>query len=180
MDNYNTRTAVDAAKVKEYLDAAGYKGEKLVLLTSDNPDPANVIAGMLTQQGINVEVKALDNASANALMAETEGWDLLFGRMAGDYNVTVWQHGFSYGNTPTGDRTMYHLVDDEWEEMLNTCLDQEGHTPENMKAWWEHCAKNAYAMGLYTGVTYDIMPEDMVFLTFGDKLTALTGASIYK
>ncbi|HHU22857.1 MAG TPA: ABC transporter substrate-binding protein [Clostridiales bacterium] len=180
MDNYNTRTSVDPDVVKGYLEKAGYKGEKVILLSTNSlTDATNVIEGMLLAQGINVEAKILDDPSANALLADPAGWDIMVGMMAGDYNVTVWQHGFSYGNTPTGDRTMYHLIDDEWEDLLNLCISEDGHTPENMKAWWEHCVENAYAMGLYTSNAHDILPEDMTYYVRGDKLTPLTGASTY-
>ena len=180
MDNYNTRTSVDYDLVKSYLDKAGYKDEKVILLAATNAsDAAQIIEGQLLAAGINAEAKILDNSSANTLRNDPTGWDLEVGMMAGDFNVTVWQHGFSYGNTPTGDRTMYHLVDDEWEALLNACLTDEGHTPENMKAWWDHCVENAYAMGLYTGTNQDILPEDMTYYVQGDKLMPLTGASTY-
>ena len=176
----HTRTSVDPDVVKGYLEKAGYKGEKVILLSTNSlTDATNVIEGMLLAQGINVEAKILDDPSANALLADPAGWDIMVGMMAGDYNVTVWQHGFSYVNTPTGDRTMYHLIDDEWEDLLNLCISEDGHTPENMKAWWEHCVENAYAMGLYTSNAHDILPEDMTYYVRGDKLTPLTGASTY-
>lgn len=180
MDNYNTRSSVDADLVKSYLEKAGYNNEKVILMAgSMASDAAVVIEGMLLAQGINCEAKVLDNNSANTLRADPAGWDIELGMMAGDFNVTVWQHGFSYGNVSTGDRTMYHLVDQEWEDLLNACLTEEGHTAENMKAWWEHCAENAYAMGLYAPTQQDIMPEDMTYYVLGDKLQPLTGASIY-
>ena len=180
MDNYNTRTSVDFDLVKSYLDKAGYKDEKVILLAATNAsDAAQIIEGQLLAAGINAEAKILDNSSANTLRNDPTGWDLEVGMMAGDFNVTVWQHGFSYGNTSTGDHTMYHLVDDEWEALLNACLTEEGHTPENMQAWWDHCVENAYAMGLYTGTNQDILPEDMTYYVQGDKLMPLTGASTY-
>ena len=180
MDNYNTRTGVDSAVVKSYLDKAGYKGETLTILAGNMVgDAAAVVEGMLRQQGIEVNLQVLDPQSANNVRNDPTAWDIEFATMAGDFNVTVWQHGFSYGNVPTKDRTMYFQVDQEWEDLLNLCLTEEGHTPENMKAWWEHCVENAYAMGVYTGSSQDILPEDMTYYVQGDKLTALTGASTY-
>ena len=180
-DNYNTKTGVDSALVKEYLEKANYNGETLTILArSGDDDDVNIIISMLQAQGINATSKLVDQATAMQLQDDPSEWDITYGTMAGDYNVTVWEHAFSYGNTSTKDKTQYHLVDDEWEEMLETCLTEAGHTPENMEKWWDRCTENAYAMGLYATIKNDVLPKNMVYYTIGDKLTALTGASIYK
>lgn len=180
-DNYNTRTGVDSAVVKDYLDKAGYNGETLTILgRAGDDDDVNIIINMLLAQGINAEAKLVDQATAMQLQDDPNEWDIEYTTMAGDYNVTVWEHAFSYGNTSTKDHTQYLLVDDEWEDMLNTCLTEEGHTPENMEKWWDHCAENAYAMALYETTKNDVLPANMVYYTIGDKLTALCGASIYE
>ena len=180
MTNYNTKTGVDSALVKEYLDKAGYKGETIRLLgATPVSDAATIIAAQLMQQGINCEAQVLDNNSANAAQADPAAWDITVYMMAGDFNVTVWSHAFDYANTATGDRTMYHLVDDEWEAMLDTVLTEEGHTPENMEKWWNHAVENAYVMALFTGKSYDVIPEDMTYYCLGDKLTPLPGSSTY-
>ncbi len=180
MTNYNTKTGVDSAVVKDYLDKAGYQGQTIRLLAASMvADAANVVAAQLMAQGINCEAQILDNNSANATMADPSAWDITMGMMAGDFNVTVWSHAFSYANMPEGNSTMYHLVDDEWEAMLNVCLTEEGHTPENMEKWWNHAVENAYVMALYTGNTYDVVPEDMTYYCLGDKLIPLPGACTY-
>lgn len=176
-DNYNTREGVDSAAVKDYLTKAGYNGEKVVLV-SQNGDAATVVAGMLQAQGINCEAKILDRNSAQAVAADPTAWDLDLGMMAGDFNVTVWLHGFSYGNTD-GTHTQTFVVDQEWEDLLNLCCTEDGHTPENLEKWWDHAVENAYTMGLYAGTAQVILPEDMTVFVQGDKLTPLTGASTY-
>lgn len=181
-DNYNTRTGVDSAAVKGYLDAAGYNGETLILVSTNNGnmgDVSAIIAAQLMAQGINVETKVLDNSSANALIAESDGWDLSLGMMAGDQNVTVWSHDFSWGNTADGNRTINFITDQAWEDLLNLCCTEEGHTAENMEKWWDHAIENAYTMGLFTSNVYEVLPEDMTYYVLGDKLMPLTGASTY-
>ena len=181
-DNYNTRTGVDSAAVKSYLDAAGYNNETLILVTTNNGnmgDVAAIIAAQLMAQGISVETKVLDNSSANALIAESDGWDLSLGMMAGDQNVTVWLHDFSWGNTSDGNRSINFVSDQEWEDLLNLCCTEAGHTPENMEKWWDHAVENAYTMGLFTSNVYEVLPEDMTYYVLGDKLMPLTGASTY-
>lgn len=180
MDNYNTKTGVDSDAVKSYLEAAGYQGQTLRLYAASNlSDAATIVAAQLTAQGISCEATALDTNSYNAILADASSWDLVIQTMAGDFNVTVWSHGFAYANTATADHTMFFQTDDEWEAMLNTCLTEAGHTPENMTAWWNHAVENAYVMSLYTGNQFDIIPEDMTYYCLGDKLTPLPGASTY-
>ena len=179
MDNYNTQDTVDTAKVKEYLDKSNYNGETLKLVTQGDSMPATVIAAQLAAQGITVEVSVLDNSSLQTTMLDPSAWDLTFGMMAGDYNVTVWEHMFSYGNTGDGDHTSTFIYDDEWEEMLETCLSEEGHTSENMEAWWQHLVDNAYAIGCYAANKYTVIPTNMTQLYYGDKLTILPGACTY-
>ena len=178
MDNYNTNETVDPAVVKDYLTKANYQGEKITLISQDS-NAATVVAGMLQAQGINCEAKILDRNSMQATAGDPTAWDLELGMMAGDFNVTVWLHGFSWGNTADGNRTANFVTDQKWEDLLNLCCTDAGHTPENMQAWWECAVENAYTMGLYTGTAQVILPEDMTFYVQGDKLTPLTGACTY-
>lgn len=179
LDNYNTRTSVDSELVKSYLEAAGYNGETVHLIIAGNSTPADVVAAQLQAQGINVDVQALDFSSSRDVEADPTAWDLEMGMMAGDYNVTVWQHGFDFANSPEGNRAANFSTDKEWNDLLGLCITGEGHTPENMAAWWQMAVDNAYTMGLYTGNTYDIVPEDTTYVCLGDKLTPLPGACTY-
>lgn len=179
MENYNTKTGVNAGLVKEYLDKSNYKGETLRLLISGKSDPATIVAAQLQAYGINVEVSALDFSSINATSADPKAWDLMIGMMAGDYNVTVWQHGFSFANNGDGDHTANFVYDKEWDDLLNLCCTESGHTPENLECWWQIAVDNAYTMGLYSGNNYVVMPEDMTYFCQGDKLTMLPGACTY-
>jgi len=181
LDNYNTKTSVDAEKVKGYLDAAGYNGETIkLLIMSTFGDVGTIIAAQCAAMGINVELIQVDNATAAATENDPTAWDIYFGMMAGDYNVQAWAHDFSYGNTPEGNRTLTFIQNDEWEALLNECNTNDGHTAENMQAWWNMCVDNAYAMGVFAGNNFNIVPEDCVYVHQGDKLRFLPGACCYK
>ena len=175
MDNYNTRGAVDPNAVKGYLEAAGYNNEQIVIVETGADDAAQIVAAQLQACGINATVQPLDFSSYQARIADPNAWDLDLGMMAGDYNVQVWAHAFSYGNTGDGDHTTNYIVDQEWEDLLNLVNTEEGHTTENMQAWWQHAVDNAYTMGLYSSMIYDIVPEDTTYVCLGDKLTVLPG-----
>ncbi len=95
--------------------------------------------------------------------------------MAGDNIAVVWEHGFGTANTGTG-KTSNYVSDTEWNDLLALCNTADGHTKENMEAWWQHAVDNAYTMGLFTTKTYMVLPSDMVNAVQGDKLTFLPGA----
>ena len=183
MDNYNTKTGVDAALVQSYLDAAGYNGETVTIITATMSSAAEIIVGQLMAVGINAEMKTLDMATATTVASDPTQWSINLGQMAGSFLPVVWAHGFETSNVDTGDsddvRTANFVRDPEWQSMLETCNTINGHTSENMQAWWQHCVDNAYAMGLYTGTTYMIMPENMTKVVMGDKQSFLAGACEY-
>ncbi len=181
LDNYNTKDGVDPAVVQEYLDNSSYGGEKLTLLCqSDFNDVATIISAMLAAYGIDVEIKGLDQATYGATLADSSAWDLAFGMMAGDYNVNAWSHGFDYNsNGADGTQTAYFFQDDEWNELLTLCNTVEGHTGENMLAWWQMAVDNAYTMGLYTGNSYDIAPADCTYVCLSDRLVLLPGGCCF-
>ncbi|MBQ3425033.1 MAG: ABC transporter substrate-binding protein [Clostridia bacterium] len=184
MDNYNTYDggaiegvgANRAEVVKYYLDQSSYKGEKLVILCQgDSADSATVIAAQLAQYGINAEVKSVDRNSARTVQGDPTQWDLELGMMAGDNIAVVWDHGFGTAKTGTG-KTSNYIEDKEWNDLLVLCNTADGHTKENMEAWWQHAVDNAYTMGLFTTKTYMVLPSDMINVVQGDKLTFLPGA----
>lgn len=176
---YNNRTGVDADAVKGHLASAGYNGQTVTLLTTSGNTAAEIVAAQLNVSGINCELKQLDFSSYRAALADPTAWDLEMGMMAGSEMATVWLHQYSYANMD-GTQTSNFIVDQQWEDLLNSIQTEEGHTAENMQAWWDHCAENAYGMGLYNSTMFDIVPADMTYVCFGDKQIPLLGGGAYK
>ncbi len=181
LDNYNTNDGADTEAAAEYLAQSSYNGETLTILCLNTfNDVATVIAAQLTAVGINAQVKGLDQASLNSTQADSSAWDLVLGMMAGDYNVNAWSHGFDYNsNGGSGSATGYFTVDDEWQALLELCNTVDGHTSENMEAWWQMAVDNGYVMGLYTGNSYNVVPEDCTYVCLSDRLHLLVGACCY-
>lgn len=181
LDNYNTRTGVDTDLVADYLSQSSYNGETLTIITlSTYNDVATVIAAQLAAVGINAEVKGLDQATLSSTTADSSAWDLMLGMMAGDYNVNAWSHGFDYNsNGGSGSATGYFTVNDEWQELLELCNTLEGHTSENMLAWWQMAVDNAYTMGLFTGNSYNVVPADCTYVCLSDRQNLLPGACCF-
>jgi ABC-type transport system substrate-binding protein len=181
IDTYNSKSSVDPDTVQKYLDASSYNGETLIMMvTSTFADTATIMAAQLAAYNINVELLQVDNATLGATQADSTAWDMIFGMMAGDYNVQAWLHDFSYNNSASGTQSTTFIKDDEWNDLLNLCNTEDGHTAENMQAWWEMAAEHAYCMGVYAGNNYNIVPEDCVYVCQGDKLRFLPGACCYK
>ena len=176
--HYNNRNGVDMEVVNGYLNAAGYNGETIVLLTTAGNTAAEIVAAQLNAAGITCELKALDMSSYRATIADPTAWDLDMGMMAGSEMATVWLHQYSYANMD-GTQTTNFIVDQEWEDLLNQIQTEEGHTAENMQKWWDHCVANAYGMGLYNGTMYDIVPADMTYVCQGDKQVPMLGGCTY-
>ena len=151
----------------------------MLMLPSDYSTVGTVVAAQLEAAGIHAELKQVDNATFNSTLTDKSAWDIVFNMMAGDYNVQVWAHDYSWANTGDGDHTQEFITDQEWEDLLNLCNTEEGHTSENMKAWWEMATQHAYGMGLYTGNSYNIVPEECTYVCQGDKLVLLPGACTF-
>ena len=149
------------------------------MLTTSGNTAAEIVAAQLNVSGINCELKQLDFSSYRAALADPTAWDLEMGMMAGSEMATVWLHQYSYANMD-GTQTSNFIVDQQWEDLLNSIQTEEGHTAENMQAWWDHCAENAYGMGLYNSTMFDIVPADMTYVCFGDKQIPLLGGGAYK
>ncbi len=183
MDNYNTKAGVDKDLVKSYLDKAGYNGETVMIITTTMGTAAEIIVGQLMACGINAEIKQLDMTTATTVSGNPTQWTINLGQMAGSFLPVVWAHGFETSNVDTGDsndvRTANFVRDPEWQRLLEVCNTIDGHTTENMQAWWQRCVDNVYAMGLYTGTTYMVMPANMTKCVMGDKQTFLPGACTY-
>ncbi len=97
----------DMAKVKRDIEAAGYKGEKIVvLLPSDIPwskAAAEITADWLRHAGANVDVQAMDWATLVQRRAKTEpveqgGWSIFHTAWSGLDMTTPAGHVFLRGN----------------------------------------------------------------------------------
>lgn len=181
MDNYNSYQGTQeerTAKVKEYLDAAGYNGEKLTLLCqNDMSDFCAILINMLSTYGINAELHATDHAGASTLENDPTAWDLEYGKWGGNpYVVLKWIHAFDWANTKDGNRTTNFVTNQEWQELLYTVNTVEGHTVENMTRWLEILYENAYATNLYNTTKSIIYPDDLTYMYRNAKLVIVPGA----
>ncbi len=179
LKNYNTKASVDMAVVKQNLDAAKYDGSELKFACLMGDPVPEIIQGQLENAGIHVKLYPQDRAAMQSSMQDPSTWDFVTGMMAGDFVVQAWAHDFSWQNTKDRNRTQTFITDKEWEDLLNKCQTMEGHTKDNMLAWWQRAIDNAYTVALFSGDAYNIIPKDMTTVVLGDKKTILPGACVY-
>lgn len=168
------------ALVDEYLQKAGYNGEKLMFIyQSDQENVVSIVVNMLTLYGINVTTKGTDHAGQESIMADTTAWDLNYGQWGGSYLVQKWAHAYDWANTTTGDHTPNYIYDKEWQDLLAEVQTLKGHTEENMLKWMQMLYDNAYGMNLYNGTKNIIYPADMTYMYRNSKYIILPGACEY-
>ena len=170
----------DAAEIKSLLDAAGYRGEQIELVTASFCGQyAEVIQGQLQEYGINVNLNILDGGTLNATQADPKQWDIIYGYMAADdYVVNYWSHLLDAAGRSTG-MTENFIDDDKLQELLHTTMISETHTPENLEAFLQYVDDNAYAKGLCTGQSITVYPEYVKQIFVTDKGYIVPGACSY-
>ena len=178
-DNYQT-AAADEETIQGYLDAAGYNGETIVLMTQESFQTyAQVVQSMLLTYGIECEIELYDYGTYTTYKADSTAWDLVIDQMAAsDYIVNVWSHSMDVSNTGTG-LTENFVDDEEWQEMLDLCKTTDGHTTENLDAWWQHAVDNAYLMALAVDYVNIVYPSSMTSIIMTDKNHVVFGGCTY-
>jgi ABC-type transport system substrate-binding protein len=179
LDNYNT--TCDQAKVDEYLQAAGYNGEKVVLLCGTNfQNDATVVMQMIQDAGINCELLALDGPTAQATRdSSPEQWDIYLSMTAsGDYIVNLWSHTLDAATTGTGVPENY-FSDPGYMDGLNAVRTVEGHTTQAVDDFWQYIVDNALMMGLYTFDQKLVYNGKLAQNFMNDKFYLVPGACTY-
>lgn len=179
LDNYNT--TCDKAKVDEYLKAAGYNGEEVVLLCGTNfQNDGTVIMQMLQEAGINCTLTALDGPTAQSTRdSAPESWDIYLSMTAADdYIVNLWSHTLDAATTGTGLPENY-FADPAYTEGLNKVRTIDGHTEEAVDNFWNYMVENGLAMGLYTFDQHLVYDGKLVEPFMNDKFYLVPGACTY-
>ncbi len=178
LENYCTTSGQKL--VDEYLKKAGYNGEKIIFaFNSGAQNYAQIIQGMILNAGINVELYPVDGAAWTEVLADEKAWDLIFTfGSASDYTVNAWNSGISTSNYTTG-KTFNFIDDAKYEELLQLCRTEEGHTEENMDQWWKYTVENAYTMPLFNDTFSNVYSSDIAKLSLNYKNYIIPGACTF-
>ncbi len=145
----NTSGWKDIAKLKAALTAAGYKGEKIVLLASTTQATiyaeAQVAADVLTRIGFNVDFQTLEWGTVVARRASKEtidkgGWNIFFTYLGGTGNISPATMLAARGNGdkawfgwPTSDKM--EALRDTWFEAPDLAAQQKITTAMQAEFW---------------------------------------------
>ncbi len=150
---YNPEKAAELLKEAGYeggIDPATGKGLHLVLLCeASRQQAAVVIQATLMQLGLDIELKAVDDAMMSANQTDPTAWDLMMSKCGADYTC-MGPYNTELAKDKNGWAKRSFFVDDKFQEMLALAQTVEGNTPENVEWVHDHVADNMYKMGLYT------------------------------
>lgn len=159
-DNYLTQ--YDPAKAKEYLDKSNYKGETLTLLcqSADNhKNMAQIIIGFLEAVGIKVEMQALDSAVFREKLSDSTAWDLQI-NMCATNNTSIELINGEHSTLRSGtDRSKSFIKDDEYQELIKTCMVQQDFTRENIDKLFDYIIDHAYFYSIAGNCNYSVNPS---------------------
>lgn len=142
----NYMASMDVDKAKEYLDQTAYAGETLVIMgASDEASKSamTMIQALLTNVGINVEIKAEDGVMLEEDMLDPTTWDILYKDCGGGSQVGEWNRFTNYNEFGTG-YNMSFIKDDTLQSVYETANSLDGHTEENMTAFHDYVLENGY------------------------------------
>ena len=183
-DNYETAsTEVRNEKVQEYLDAAGYNGETIEIITmsGDMETIATIVNGMLDSYGIKSNITLVDRTTQSTIKADPTAWDISIESWASsDYVVNMWDKLWKSTDDDGYIKESGQFIKDD--EFLQMCLDsktEEGHTQEAVDAIQQKIIDNAYAMGLTQKCSILIYPKYVKSIYMTDKNAVMVGACSY-
>ena len=138
-------------KAKELLKEAGYNGETIKLLTSNNTTwskIAEVIQSCLRDVGINCELYTVDDAVFVATRNSYKDWDFCIDNKAsGDYVTSIFK--YSFDQDAFGGTTQCGYTDAKMQELLRAALEEKTHNAETADAFHQYLKGIAISRGLY-------------------------------
>lgn len=184
-DNYNTKSgAGDADQIKSWLDAAGYNGETLTILSGTGSDAEKILTVIQAQcklYGIELKINQLDSAALSVERADSTKWAVYMDRAASKgYLVSIWGGDLLNREASSTGTTRGWIEDDTLEELTSTCLKVSGHTKENIDACWKHVSDNCYVMGLMSMYSNMVLPSYLKTLVRNGKKWMIHTACVYE
>lgn len=179
-ENYMTVYDLDLAK--QYMEAAGYNGETITIITMNDEDMKNmatICQALLTAAGFTVELNVGDLNTIQTLSNQNEGWDFyLMYCASGGFGISLSQAFFD--NTINGDgMSLGNFIDDDLQAAYNLCNTLEGNTPENMNALRAIWIGKGYIDPLVVNTTYEIYSNVLVTPCYDNNLNFVPGGSTY-
>jgi len=169
-------------KAKEMLVEAGYPDGLNVTLMTDNSNAhvkmAQVIQSLLKNVDITVEIVQYDDTLISTYRFDPTQFDFyIASKSSFDYITSVWK--FSFDANAYKGKTLNFYVDDKLQTLLNTAMDANTHTPENINAVHEYLKEICIGYGICYGTNYLVSTNTVTDLALDSKTRVLGGACTY-
>lgn len=171
-DNYVTQTDMD--KVEQLKKAAGYNGEEIKLLHSDNSGIVENVINMLTNAGFNIKNLQMDRNGVNNLYADSKGWDLYYNATnSSDYLTNLFDHAWNNA----GNGATKNFINDEKLNGLMKKAYAVGASDADVEALWEYAVEMGYEYPMVRNVNAFVLPAGAVESVWrNDKNGVVPGA----
>lgn len=177
----NYMASMDVDKAKEYLEMTDYDGETLVIMgTSDEATKSamTMIQALLTNVGINVEIKAEDGVMLEDDMLNSDEWDILYKDCGGGSQVGEWNRFVNYNEFGT-DVNMAFIHDEELQSLYETANSIDGHNSENMTTFIEYVLDNGYYYAACSPRISAVYSDCFATLAYSEGEFFRPGACVY-
>ncbi|WP_320129668.1 ABC transporter substrate-binding protein [uncultured Sphaerochaeta sp.] len=144
-------------KAKQLLAESGYKGEKLILLSTSSAFASRLgqlLQNYLAAVGINLELNAMDMALYTAVRLDGTKYDMTINTVGGTSLADQWSIRFDPAAYAAGDATS--RKDYTLGNMLYKTWSLDGWTTENIDAVHNYLKENAIAYGLVNPQVFTI------------------------
>jgi len=179
-DNYYQYSPEKAA---EYLAQSGYDGQKLTIIcTTDeiSVNTAQMVQNFLLQLGVDTEVTSYESTVYSQYIKEANMWDLMLGTAPTSvYYVQAMYSSFSKERYAWGGGKNF-VMDDQLQELLDTCMISATSTAENLEALHRHIIDNCYVMGIVNHQVYSVLPDWVSDVTLSVRKTIIPGGCVYE
>lgn len=149
----------DLTLAKDYLQKAGYNGEKITLLSGNFTTKklqAEMINTILTQDlGLNIDLQIVENAVEQQKSPDSANWDIYLFSAGSNYTVADKlnrTYGRAYGKV--AGLPINFLSDDMFEDMITRGITTSGYSEQLMDEIMQYTIDNALSYGLMVGVNY--------------------------
>ena len=151
-------------EAKKLLEEAGYKpGELKLQMLIINLEAwsktAQVIQQNLSQIGIDLEIINADSALYVSYFNDAANYDLLLHNMTQLELATIWEMRFNMNNY--GGKTANGFTDEKLQQLLEACIDESNHTPENVNAFHQYLKEQAYSRGLCAAQNFNFTKKEV-------------------
>lgn len=160
----NYVTTYDPALAKEYLDKSSYSGETLKLICQSSDAYKNVaqlVIGFLDAVGIKVEMEALDSSVFRDKLKDENAWDLQINMVQSNGTFIELFNGEHSTARSGHDRSANFIKDDDYQNMISTCMLSATSTQENIDAMYDYIIDNAYFYGIAAVGAFYVLPSSM-------------------